>query len=268
MIDLLKQYVDSGNVLNSYQFDKLPRSLKITYIRRCLINNIHFSKSTIEYIIKNLDNNTFNDELMKKIVENEPEWLMFIKDPSEDVQLAAVRKSAYNIIYIKNPTENVQLEVVRRDGEKIKWIMDNGITTSKDVQLAAVSYHGSCIRHIENPSEPIQLAAVKNFADSITYIKNPYPSVIKLYKELTFENVLLGVVENNGDDIRYIIEKGFEPSERVQLAAVKNDGNAIKYIKNPSEKVQLSAIKNNIKAFEFIKNPYPSVIKLYNELTK
>jgi hypothetical protein len=48
---------------------------------------------------------------------------------------------------------------------------------------------------------------------------------------------------------------------------VKNNPLTIKFIENPSEKVQLAALENNPKVFELIKNPYPSVIKLYKELT-
>jgi hypothetical protein len=41
------------------------------------------------------------------------------------------------------------------------------------------------IQHIKNPSEPVQLVAVKKDSDLIQHIENPYPSVNKLYKELT-----------------------------------------------------------------------------------
>jgi len=45
-----------------------------------------------------------------------------IKNPSEAVQLLAVKESGENIIYIKNPTEAVQLLAVKESGENIEYI--------------------------------------------------------------------------------------------------------------------------------------------------
>jgi hypothetical protein len=43
------------------------------------------------------------------------------------------------------------------------------------------------------------------------------------------------------------------------LAAVKNDGCTIQYIKNPSLEVQLEAVKHSFFALECIDNPYEEV---------
>ena len=48
-------------------------------------------------------------------------------------------------------------------------------------------------------------------------------------------------------------------TEKEKLAAVKEDGFAIQYIKNPSEKVQLAAVKRNRLAIRYIKNPSEEV---------
>ena len=44
-------------------------------------------------------------------------------------------------------------------------------------------------------------------------------------------------------------------TEEEQLAAVKQNGNAIQFVKNPSELVRLAAVKNNGYAIRFIKKP-------------
>jgi hypothetical protein len=46
-------------------------------------------------------------------------------------------------------------------------------------------------------------------------------------------------VQQYGYSIKYMKN----PSERVQLAAVKQNAYAIEYIKNPSERVQLAAVQ-------------------------
>jgi hypothetical protein len=75
------------------------------------------------------------------------------------------------------------------------------------------------------------------------------------------------LVQRNGLIIKYIINKGIIPSEKVQLASVNQNGGAIHYIENPSEKVQITAVNENYESICYIKNPYPSVIELYENLS-
>ena len=116
---------------------------------------------------------------------------------------------------------------------------------------------------------------------------------IFLYFKSSNEFIQMKLVQRNGLIIKYIINKGIIPSERVQLAAVNQDSYVITYVEHPSEKVQLAAvnqngltiqyiIKNGITPSErvqiasvdnyayninYIKNPYPSVIELYEKLS-
>ena len=48
-------------------------------------------------------------------------------------------------------------------------------------------------------------------------------------------------------------------SPEVQMEAVKEDGWAIRYIKNPTVEVQMAAVKQDGRAIEFIKNPTPEM---------
>jgi hypothetical protein len=54
----------------------------------------------------------------------------------------------------------------------------------------------------------------------------------------TTEEQLVELMSMSGILIKHIIE----PSEAVQLAAVKQNGHVIKFISNPSEAVQLAAM--------------------------
>jgi hypothetical protein len=56
------------------------------------------------------------------------------------------------------------------------------------------------------------------------------------------------------------------PSEAVQLAAVKQNGDSIGWIDNPSEAVQLAAIQKDRMAIEYIDNPTDKAIALHKEL--
>jgi len=56
------------------------------------------------------------------------------------------------------------------------------------------------------------------------------------------------------------------PSEAVQLAAVKQNGWVIMYIKNPSEKIQLAAVKESKWALQHIKTPSEKVKAVHTAL--
>ena len=58
------------------------------------------------------------------------------------------------------------------------------------------------------------------------------------------------------------------PTEDVQLAAVKANADAIIYIKNPSEAAQLEAISKEIFNLNYIKEPSNAAIELANRLYK
>jgi hypothetical protein len=139
------------------------------------------------------------------------------KNPSEELQLAAVKKEPSDIKYIKNPSEAVQIAAVKQYSRAIEYIKN----PSEAVQLAAVKQNGGAIEYIKNPSEAVQLAAVKKNGWAIGYIKNPS------------EAVQLAAVKQYGGAIQFIKR----PSEAVQRAAVKRNVWAIRFIENPSEAV-------------------------------
>ena len=80
----------------------------------------------------------------KKIDENY-ENIKYIENPSEELQMAAVRTDGSNIRFIQNPTEKVKLYILSISCVDIKWIRDQ--------------------------SEKIQLAALENAAKTPSYIK-------------------------------------------------------------------------------------------------
>lgn len=89
--------------------------------------------------MKHKDPNTITEEEQIKFVQSDNELanIKYINNPSEKVQLAAI-KDPYSIYmyYIKNPSEEVKLAVVKQDGYTIRYII--------------------------NPSETVQIKAVKN----------------------------------------------------------------------------------------------------------
>lgn len=224
-----------------------------------------------------------------------------IKNPSEQVQLAAVSNSADGYAIksvfksIKNPSEAIQLAAVSKRGSAIKHIIEQGIEPSERVQIAAVKNGGAqFVMMMLDPSDTVKLAAVEMSPFAIEYIKSQdftpaikiavlkkllhltktnYVKARLLYNALRNKNLAwseLDTIEKKlkqqgiireahtnlndateAEQIQAVTQHGwkivdiFEPSEAVQLAAVKSgNGRAIQYITNPSELVQIAAAKN------------------------
>ena len=127
--------------------------------------------------------------------------LLFIENPTEEMQMIAVRYNAYSIEYIKNPSERVQLEAVKYNANAIKYIKN----PTEEMQMIAVKQNEYIIQYIKNPSERVQLEAVRQNGLVIAYIKNPS------------EKVQLEAVRQNAFAIKYIKN----PREQVKLEAVK-----------------------------------------------
>ena len=94
---------------------------------------------------------------------------------------------------------------------------------------------------------------LKTFYDKIIPMK--YYQFWPLHSKLPTEAEQLAVVRQNGQAIRYIDN----PSEEIQLVAVEHGSQSIRYIKNPSEQVQFAAVKNDGWAIRYINNPSEQV---------
>ena len=94
---------------------------------------------------------------------------------------------------------------------------------------------------------------LKVFYDKI--IPMEYYKFWPLHSKAPTEAEQLAAVKQDGYAIRYIKN----PSEQMQLAAVRQNGLAITDIKNPSEQVKLAAVRENGMAIEYIKNPSEKV---------
>ena len=192
-----------------------------------------------------------SEEVKEYLVFYFPKYIEYIKNPSEKVQLVAVKKDGMAIWHIKNPSEQAQLAAVKQNWRLINDILKKGIIPSEKVQVAAIISAPSVILNIIEkgitPSARVLFTAIKED-----------PKLIKILTDKGIsipEPIKIKIVKFNRDAIYWI----HNPSEKVQLAAVSQDGYAIQFIENPSEKVQLAAINQNENALNYIKNPSEQV---------
>jgi hypothetical protein len=142
-------------ILEEYQFYISEFSPSPEELETYNIKMISGEPSTIKYI-KNP-----SEQLQISAVRNNGHLIEFIKNPSKEVQLASVKNNGYSIEYIENPSEEVQLSAVLRSPYSIEHIIEKGIIPSEQVQLAAVKENLNAFNIIKNkgivPSEQLQM---------------------------------------------------------------------------------------------------------------
>jgi hypothetical protein len=137
--------------------------------------------------------------------------------------LKSLKNNPSKLKNIENPSEEIQLEAVRQDGFAIKYL--KGKNPSEKVQMEAVKQEPRAIGHIKNPSEGIQMEALKKDRFSMNFITNPSEKVqIEFFKSPDFKPNEVKWVQN--------------PSDKALMDALKNDFMVSRYIKNPSKKIK------------------------------
>lgn len=147
--------------------------------------------------------------------------LKFIKDLSEEIQLAAVRHCSYALYKLYSlgipVSEEVQFEAIKWHGIVIETMLDLGIPVSEEMLIVAVkSFH--VIRHLLERnmilSEKVQLSAVTHNGMSLEYLLK--------YKVKVSDEVKIAAIKNTPYlAILDLIDYNIYITEEMQLAAIE-----------------------------------------------
>lgn len=117
------------------------------------------------------------NNLEKQIVSN-PNSILKIDNPDEDLILMAVTQDPYLIGKIKNPPISAQIEAITQNPSLLKPLISNiRKNPVMEVQKKAISVEPSSIKFLKNPDEQIQLFAVGIKSSSIEHIDKPTEKV-------------------------------------------------------------------------------------------
>lgn len=169
-----------------------------------------------------------SEELQIRAVKSDYRNLQYINNPSLRVKLNAIKQNAEALTYINNPTEDFLMNAIRVNNQSLKYINN----PTEDFLISVIQKEPKAIEYINNPSEHLILESIKLHPELIQYIKNPS------------EELQLLAVKQNGLLIKYLSKS----SDNVKIEAVKQDYNALKYIFKPSDAIKLEASKQ-IKPF-------------------
>lgn len=117
--------------------------------------------------------NNLSDSLIDYAISLEPMAIEFIKDPSYEIKLKAVKHNGNAIQFIKNPEIELQLEAVKELPFSLLYIEN----PDDLVKLYAIKYDPEIIEYIDNPNEDMQFAAVNSNIRYLSYIKDPSNNV-------------------------------------------------------------------------------------------
>jgi hypothetical protein len=239
---LLRKYLNTGEPIPEYQFNKLNPNLRTTYIRKRSIE-IEYGQDVRTFEVPYISQDTWIKSL-KKNGSN----IRYIKNQTSKVQMVAVEEDPRNILDIENPTPEVQMYVVKEHPSFIKGLK----TPTDEVQDYILKNHKEYIFHIDNPNDKIkplldleeyQMSAVKKNGTNIKYIQNPT------------DKVQIYVLEKNQLYIQYIKN----PTPKVQMYIVKVHPSYINSLKNPTDEVQDYILDNHPRLIKDIKNPNEKV---------
>jgi hypothetical protein len=130
-----------------------------------------------------------------------------------------------------------------------QWVDEINILNKLDeivvLMIDSQTYYGNAVPKVSGGSkeERDTIQSILDNPASIGDYENPSPEL------------QLIAVSQQGDVLKYIKN----PSSKVQMTAVNDDGWAIEYVNNPSPEVQLAAVKQNGRVIAYINNPSPEL---------
>lgn len=130
-------------------------------------------KSDIERLIS-LYSISRNEEEIKNMKQNLVIINLLLNNLDEESQILTINDNPQFIQYITNPTEKVIIAALSLDGHCIQYIND----PPESLQYVAIRTNYTAIKYINNPFEEIQYFAVSRCSSAIDYIENPTEKVI------------------------------------------------------------------------------------------
>jgi len=212
--------------------------------------HISYLSHTLEDTYKALDRctlkNTTNQTLkicLEAVKQNGYE-LLFVKEQIPEICLAAVKQEPYIIRYVnpENQTEGIALATVKKNGHLLEYITPQN-QTDKVCLTAIENSCGWAIRYIANQKSGYCFLALAR--NDLTFCD--------IKKEFRTDEIINYAIQKSAFNI-WSIEN---PSEDLQLKAVKLDGNAFFSIHAPkSQAVCLAAVEQDPKVLLKMKEKY------------
>jgi hypothetical protein len=141
-----------------YRIDK-NAWIAIQTIQNLFAQNIHVSKNVLLHLVQRHGGFLSYPGVLERA--------------DNDIIMAALKNHGQAIKDIKNPTPEMQVAAVTQDIGSIAFI--HGEISEKALEIA-VQENGTYIKYSEHPSEHLQILAAQNTYNALSYVKNPTPA--------------------------------------------------------------------------------------------
>lgn len=171
------------------------------------------------------------ETILQKELLSEGNVLQFIKNPSEDFIIEAVRQHGRSIQHVDEPSEEVQLVSIIQNIANIIYI--------KNPSKSIISYY----------NEKLREEGVPEGHEYYDEIKLSVMSTLKPDQDI--DVVVTYCCSQKSIAIKHVNN----PSEQFIKEAIAQNGNCIRYVKNPTEEMQRLAVENDVYSIVDIKHP-------------
>lgn len=154
-----------------------------------------------------------------------------------------VKSSGKNIANIQQYDQLCKLAIAQ-DGMAIQYIKNK----NKKYIVAAIEQNGKAIQFVDNPTIEMYCMAVKQSSKAIKYIKDINYDMYMMFAKI------------NGMILRHIIcniyaKLTLEQINNICLETVKQNWQALKFVKKQNEEINKIALEQTLFAIKFIKKP-------------
>jgi hypothetical protein len=241
-----------AGILQSGIFKKYDKTDMIT--EELCIYYLQHNKYGLTNVPKELQTEKVCLEAVKRYGGN----LSIVDNPTQEMYIHALSENGQYIKYVKDPTPEQCLEAVRQN----PWAIEHVKNQTEELCLEALKKNVNVFRHIRRRTRELCLIALKEDARLLDYIQDPTPEMIATAMSANYWNSklshyvpkssqkLIEIMTYNGMALRNLPDSYKHKS--VCLAAVMQNGLAIKFVKNVTKEMSMLAVKQNGLALQFV----------------
>lgn len=193
-------------------------------------------------IFIHFESKRFDEATMMKIVEYEPKMIQYLKMPSINIELYAIKQIPSLVKHVKSLfSDCVYIHAVSQDGLLLKDI--DGLQYYQDdmaiiICLTAVKQNGLALKYCTIKNTDICMAAIQNNPMALEFIDNQ-----------TIEHCMVAV-SLNGLALKYCTIKNTALYE----IAINNNPMALEFVDDQTNELCMLAVKQNPMTLKFVKN--------------
>lgn len=207
------------------------------------VENVNETENSKPDIVVGLNNLMTIDEIkviMNMLININGTNIKFIKNPTEEQCLIAIRSDANCIKYIEKPSKEMWILALTKDASTIKYFKDDyfGINNLFDILKTALSYSTDS----SIAMDVITIANKRFCAVGGGYIHEPFKY-----------NVLCRIAVDIDNNVFEIVNR---PSEELCLSVIHGHPEFVKRIEHPSDEFCMKAIKKEPGVIRYIQQTY------------